>query len=362
MLSIMLGLEFLSLLSYLYISFDIKNSSNAESSTKYIVFGLFATAVMLYGITFLYGLSGSLYLDAGFLSELSKAEPAMVAMAIILFAAGFLFKISAAPFHYYSPDVYEGSQPSTLAFISTLPKIAGFAVLYLFINRFHFQYQGSTLIWPHFNWEKVLAIIAIVTMFVGNLSALAQQNLKRIFAYSSISHTGFLLMGLVVFSSTGLDALFYYLLIYVISNFALFFILQYAESKYGIKELSQFVGFGKKEKFLSGLLVVLLASFTGLPPLAGFLAKFFVFSGVFEQYQVSHEPWLLFVLIAGVLNTVIALFYYFNIARVVFLKPGEFSISAITILKNENLLIFLISILCLSLIYLGLQPFLVTSH
>ncbi len=294
---------------------------------------------------------------ATFLSALSKANTSMVAMSIIIFSAGFLFKISAAPFHYYSPDVYEGSSPSTLAFISTIPKIAGFAVLFAFVSRFHFNYQGTVLVWPHFPWEKVLSVIAIATMFIGNLSALTQQNLKRIFAYSSISHTGFILMGLIVYSNTGLEALVYYLTIYTISNFALFFILQIWESKYGIVEVKQLIGLGKKDKFTSSLLILLLASFTGLPPLAGFVAKFFIFSSVFEQYQLSFEPWLLYVLIAGVLNTVIALFYYFNIARYLFLKSGEFVSPVISVIKNEKVLLLLISLLSISLIYLGLSPF-----
>lgn len=357
LLSILIGIEFLSILSYLYIAFEIKSKESAESSTKYVVYGAFSSAVMLYGITWLYALSGTMYLDATFLSALSKANTSMVAMSILIFSAGFLFKISAAPFHYYSPDVYEGSRPSTLAFISTIPKIAGFAVLFAFVSRFHFNYQGTVLVWPHFPWEKVLSVIAIVTMFIGNLSALTQQNLKRIFAYSSISHTGFILMGLIVYSNTGLEALVYYLTIYTISNFALFFILQIWESKYGIVEVKQLIGLGRKDKFTSSLLILLLASFTGLPPLAGFVAKFFIFSSVFEQYQLSFEPWLLYVLIAGVLNTVIALFYYFNIARYLFLKTGEFVLPVISVIKNEKILLLLISILGISLIYLGLNPF-----
>ncbi len=357
LLSILIGVEFLSILSYLYIAFEIKNKQNAESSTKYVVYGAFSSAIMLYGISWLYALSGTLYLDANFLAELSKASTSMVAMAILIFSAGFLFKISATPFHYYSPDVYEGSSPSTLAFISTIPKIAGFAVLFAFVSRFHFNYQGMMLAWPHFPWEKVLSIIAIASMFVGNLSALSQQNLKRIFAYSSISHTGFILMGLIVYSNTGLEALVYYLVVYTISNFAAFFILQIWESKYGIIELKQLIGLGKKDKLSASLMVLLLASFTGLPPLAGFVAKFFIFSSVFEQYQISYEPWLIYVLIAGVLNTVIALFYYFNIARYLFLKSGEFISPTISVIKNEKILMLLILLLSIGLIYLGLNPF-----
>ena len=355
LLSIFLGVEFLSILSYLYIAYEIKSKSTAESSSKYILYGAFASAVMLYGISWLYGLTGTLHLDSQFLASLSKAPQVLVAMSLIMFLAGVLFKISAAPFHYYSPDVYEGSSPATLAFISTIPKIAGIALMFNVLKHFHFSYFGSYLVWPNFSWEKALAIISIATMFIGNLSALSQKNLKRILAYSSISHTGFLLMSLVVFSDTGLNALLYYSLIFLISNFAVFFILQYWESNFNITYLKQLVGFGKQNPWSSSMMIVVLASLTGLPPLAGFVAKFFVFGSIFQQYQVSSSPWLLYVLIAGVLNTVIALFYYFNIARHLFLIKSESDATEIVGSKSAVLLI-MISILSLMLIVLGIHP------
>lgn len=352
LLSIFLGIEFLSLVSYLFIAFEIKSKHTAESSTKYILYGAFASAIMLYGITWLYGITGTLQLDSNFLSSLSKVSPAYVAMSLLLFTSGYLFKTSAVPFHFYSPDVYEGSTPSTLAIISTIPKIAGFAILYTFIKHFHFNWEGTILIWPNFSWEKMIAIISIASMFVGNLSALAQHNLKRIFAFSSISHTGFMLLGLLVFSDTGLNALLYYLLVYSFSNIAIFYLLEYWEVNYKITQVSELIGIGKKSPWSSSVMIVLLASFTGLPPLAGFVAKFFVFGSIFQQFQLSQSPWLLFALIAGVLNTVIALFYYFNIARYLFLKKSSVSSSQ----EVYSILLPFITLLTLLLIVLGLFP------
>jgi NADH-quinone oxidoreductase subunit N len=356
-LSIFLGVEFLSIISYLYIAFDIKNKQSSESSAKYVLYGAFSSAIMLYGITWLYGLTGTLYLDASFLSSLSKMPIDTVGMALLIFSAGFLFKISAVPFHYYSPDVYEGAQANTLGIISTVPKIAGFAILFHFIGKFHFNYQGNVLAWPNFPWEKVLAIVAIASMFIGNLSALTQKSLKRIFAYSSISHTGFMLLALVVYGATGLASLYFYLTIYSISSITLFFILQYWEQKYHIVNMEDLIGLVKQEKSSALAMIILLASLTGLPPLAGFFAKFFVFSAVFEQYQISTEPWLLYALIAGVLNTVIALFYYFNIARHLYLIKAEHKIEATSVLKNETVFIILMLLLTCSLLYFGLYPF-----
>lgn len=352
LLSIFLGIEFLSLLSYLFIAFEIKSKHTAESSTKYILYGAFASAIMLYGITWLYGLTGTLNLDANFLSSLSKVSPAYVAMSLLLFTSGYLFKTSAVPFHFYSPDVYEGSSPSTLAIISTIPKIAGFAILYSLMNRFHFNWEGTVLIWPNFSWEKWIAIIAIASMFVGNLSALVQQNLKRIFAFSSISHSGFMLLGLLVFSDAGLNSLLYYLIIYTISTIAVFYLLEYWEAQYKITDVSALIGLGKKSPWSSSMMIVVLASLTGLPPLAGFVAKFFVFGAIFQQFQASQSPWLLFALIAGVINTVIALFYYFNIARYLFLKK-----SAVTATEESySLLLPIVTVLSILLILLGLYP------
>lgn len=355
-LSIFIGIEFLSILSYLYIAFEIKTKETAEASTKYILYGAFASAIMLYGISWLYTLTGTLTLNHIFLSALSKAPIMLVAMSLVLFISGFLFKISAAPFHYYSPDVYEGSSPSTLSFISTIPKVAGFAIFFSFLSHFHYNFQDTVLIWPNFSWEKAISILAIATMFVGNLSALAQQNIKRIMAYSSISHTGFMLIGMVVFSDMGLNALLFYAFVFIISNFSVFFLIQYWEDVYGVKTLKDLVGLGKTSGLSSAMMVVIIASLIGLPPFAGFVAKFLVFGSVFELYQGSLSPWLLFVLIAGVVNTVIALFYYLNIARHLFLIKGESKISIIENDYKAKMLLAIVVLLTTLLIAFGIFP------
>lgn len=355
-LSIFLGIEFLSILTYLYIAFDIKSKMSSESSSKYIIFGVFSSAIMLYGISWIYSIAGTLQLNSSFLSAFSKAPIDLVAMSLILFAVGFLFKISAAPFHYYTPDVYEGSSPKTLSFISVLPKIAGLGILFTFIRHFQFNYQGELLIWPNFSWEKVIAIITIATLFIGNLSALTQRNLKRIMAYSSISHTGFLLIGILALSDAGFDAMYYYAIIFSISNIAVFYILHYWETQYGITELKHLVGLAKLKPFSSMLMVVILASLVGLPPLAGFTSKFYIFSALFEQLQINHSPFLLYVLIVGVVNTVIALFYYFNIARYLYIVKSEIEVEIKTADNYSTILLGFIAILSAALIVLGIFP------
>ena len=198
--------------------------------------------------------------------------------------------------------------------------------------------------------------MAIATMFIGNLSALTQQNLKRIMAYSSISHTGFLLIGLVVFSDTGLNALMYYSFVFLISNFAVFFLIQYWEENYSVIKLKDLVGVGKVDAFSGSMMIIILASLIGLPPFAGFVAKFLVFSSVFELYQSSLSPWLLFVLISGILNTVIALFYYLNIARHLFLIKGDSKSNIETIGYKTKMLLVIVGLLTTILIAFGVFP------
>lgn len=352
LMSMFFSIEFVSIVSYIYIAIDIRNAKNAESATKYILFGAMSTAIMLFGLTLLYGITGTLFLNSAFLAELSKAPVGISVVAIILFLSGILYKVSSAPFHYFTPDVYEGSNPKTLTFISTLPKIAGFTLLINFSNFFSFQWQGVQLIWPNFEWEKALSILAIATMFIGNLSALSQKNLKRIIAYSSISHTGFILMGILSFSTAGINALFYYLIVFTMSNIAIFLLIDYWEKKYQAYELKDLNGLGMLNPFTGVVAVIILASFTGLPPFAGFMAKLLVFSSVYEQYSISRHPWLLWLLISGVVNTVIALFYYFNFAKHLFFKQHE---QRIRIKMNTYAYLVCIAMAIL-IIYFGVFP------
>ncbi len=259
--------------------------------------------------------------------------------------------------HYFVPDVYEGAEPKVLALISTLPKIAGFALLLNFSKSFSHDWQNMRLIWPNFPWVDFLVYIAIATLFVGNLSALSQKNLKRIFAYSSISHTGYLLMAIASFSVVAEQSLWFYLSIYALSNIAIFTVLHILEEKYSIYDLEALQGFFKSDRSMSFLVVILLGSFVGLPPLAGFIAKFYVFSAVFEHYIQSANTSVLLLLIAAALNTVISLFYYFNIAKSIFLKDtsaqweprGE----ALQSFNTERIVVY---VLVLALIIFGIFP------
>jgi NADH-quinone oxidoreductase subunit N len=256
-----LSVEFVSIMSYILIAYDIKSQERAEASIKYILFGVLASALMLYGLSLLYTISNELQFNSAFLSNLSKAGADAVILPIVLLLAGFFYKISAFPMHYYVPDVYEGAKPKVLAIISTIPKIAGIALLLNFTKVFSFEYHTTTLVWPNFPFADLIAYIAIATLFVANLSAISQKNIKRIFAYSSISHTGFILMGIASFSNVGESSLLYYTIIFAISNVAMFFIIEQWEQNYNIKTIDDLKGYFQNHALSSVLVVILIASF-----------------------------------------------------------------------------------------------------
>ena len=352
LLMMYLSVEFVSIVSYIFIAYDIKNQESAESSIKYILFGVLASALMIYGLSLLYSISSELNFNSTFLSNLSKAGADAVILPMVLFLAGFFYKISSFPMHYYVPDVYEGTKPKVLAIISTIPKIAGVALLLNFSKVFSFEYHNTTLVWPNFPFAELIAWIAIATLFVANLSAISQKNIKRIFAYSSISHTGFILMGIASFSNVGESSLLFYTIIFAISNVAVFFIIEQLEHHYHIKTLDDLKGYFTNHAISSVSIVIVLASLIGLPPFAGFVAKFYVFSAVFEHYVQLQNNVFLYLLIAGAINTVISLFYYFNIVKVIFLSRKN----AIPKQRTSVLINVLIFILVGMLLILGIFP------
>lgn len=354
LLMIYLSIEMVSICSYLLVAYHHAEKRSTEASSKYIVFGALATAVMLYGLSLLYAFTGALDVEGSlFLARLSKIPMEASSLALFLFLSGFIFKISAVPFHFYTPDVYEGSPFSVITFLSTAPKIAGFAILTSFISVFTFGIDQYQIVWPKFAWEKLLAIISIITLFVGNLSALRQTNLKRLMAYSSIAHTGFMLMALLVFSSMGSIALIYYLIAYVIMNMGAFMVIGLFNFKTGIENIHDFKGMAFVAPVTSACLVIFLASLIGLPPTAGFMGKFFLFSAVFESYVISSDPLLLLLLIAGVINTLISLFFYFRIVLYMYFRKSEIQKLS---WKNSYVLQTFIILFAFFILLIGLFP------
>jgi NADH-quinone oxidoreductase subunit N len=303
------GIEMISVGAYLLTAHTLRKPA-VEAGLKYLIFGGTASAVMLYGFSLLYGASGSLYLKT--LLQPDWASDGLLAhIGLAMATGGLLFKIAAVPFHLWAPDVYESVPSPVAAFFSVVPKVAGIGVLM----------QWSAWIGGESAWPQWLALVSLGSMFLGNASALWQTGAKRMLAYSSIAHAGFLLVPVV--SSTGSMGshtlpLAFYLGVYALMNFAAFIGVQIVEAQNGTDALTAFRGRGREFPLWGGLMVVVALSLVGLPVTAGFTAKLLIFSGLWETYQQSGDSLQFWLLVLGLGNAVIALFYYLKIPYYMF--------------------------------------------
>jgi NADH-quinone oxidoreductase subunit N len=319
-LMVFISLELISISSYILAAYA-SDRAGSEGSLKYFLFGSVASAIMLYGFSILYGLTGSLdFTSEQFTSALINDPSPFVTISGLMVLAGFLFKISAAPMHPWTPDVYEGAQLPIIAFFSVAPKLAGVGILAKYVLAINLYGQSKI------DWQMVLAVVAMITLAVGNFSALAQKNVKRMMAYSSIAQSGFLMIGLIAFLPQGLHFMVFYAFAYTFANFLVFIFLGVFESRFSL-EMRNFSGAGKLNLWASLFILTGFIALTGLPPTAGFTGKLFIFSSLWESYQLSGNVLLLWLLIFGLINTVISLFYYLKIPYLSFLKQSEHSLA-----------------------------------
>lgn len=333
LIMIFISLELLSISSYVLAGYSF-TKKGAEGSLKYFLFGSAASAIMLYGFSILFGVTGTLdFTSTEFIEGLIANQSALVIVASFMVLAGFFYKIAATPMHIWSPDVYEGSPMPVLAFLSVVPKLAGIVVVSKFALILSF-------IQNQFDWQLMLGVIALLTISIGNFSALRQNNYKRMMAYSSIAQSGFLLIGIVCFTQQGIQALLFYSAVYLLANFAVLILLQ-AFEKNGIDSIVGFSGHGKT--FLLGTIVLLvgMVSLAGIPPTGGFTSKLFVFAATWASYQQTGNSILLWLLIFGLLNTVVSLFYYLKIPYYAFLKPQSQNLTPQN-MQFENFLAFIL--------------------
>jgi NADH-quinone oxidoreductase subunit N len=349
LLSIYLAIEMVSIASYLMVAYRSENAFSTEAGLKYVLFGAASSAIMLYGISLLYGFTGSLNLFTGnLLPGLIQANPLAVSFALALVLTGIGFKLSFVPVHFWVPDVYEGASTPVTAWLSTLPKIAAFALLVNFLRPFIYFAK-----WNAFDFKLILSIAGIITMIAGNFAAVLQHNVKRMLAYSSIGHTGFALMAIVTYSSAGISALAFYLSVYGIANIGALALATYFANTLDADDMDSYKGLGLKYPAASVCFVIVLISLTGLPVTAGFTGKLFVFSAVYGVYQQDHNIWMLFLMITGALTTVVSLFYYIKIPMNLFLKRTE--IVKNTLIKSKNIVILSV-IISVLIVLLGIWP------
>ena len=349
LLSIYLSIELVSIASYLMVAYRSENGPGTEAGLKYVLFGAASSAIMLYGMSLLYVLSGPANLFIGnMLPGLMLANPVAVSFALVLVLVGIGFKLSFVPMHFWVPDVYQATSTPVTAWLSTLPKIAAFALLINFLTPFIFFVK-----WTVFDFRLFLSAIGIITMIAGNFAAVLQNNVKRMLAYSSIGHTGFALMAIVTFTETGIAALLFYLFVYALANIGALALASYFENVAGADDMESYKGLGHKYQAASVCFVIVLVSLTGLPVTAGFTGKLVVFSAVYAVYQQNHDVWLLVLLLTGAVTTVVSLFYYIKIPLNLFLKWREITVNQLIKYNNIIILAILISFF---LILLGIFP------
>lgn len=301
-----LAIETTSIPMYVLAGFLLDDKKSTESGFKYLLFGAMTSAIFLYGLSLVYGFSGTTQFS-GMRSYFLTLNPVSLGV-LFLVIVGLGFKISLVPFHFWAPDTYEGAPTPVAGFLSTASKAAGFAVLMrLFITAFP---QIAV------DWQMLLAILAVLTMTLGNLVALAQTNIKRLLAYSSIAHAGYALIGLVANNELGVTSVVFYLLAYVLTNLAAFGIVMAFGQVTGSDEIRAYDGMSRRAPYLGLAMLVAFLSLSGMPPFGGFMAKLLVFAAAIKA------GWYVLVII-GVLNSIIGLYYYLTVLKYVYLYRME---------------------------------------
>ncbi len=307
LLSLFVGLETMSVCSYALCGLLKRDQRCNEGALKYLLMGAFSTGVILYGMVLLYGVTGSTGLEAiaRAMGMGSFRNPALV-MAMVLLAAGFGFKIAAVPFHMYLPDMYEGAPTPVVAFMAGAAELAGMAVL---VRVFLLALPDLQVDWGLLFW-----VLAVLTMTIGNLVAIAQANLKRMLAYSTIAHMGYLLIGPVVGTPLGVAAVLFYSLVYACMTIGAFgMVVLLAHGTVRGDQIDDFTGLAQRSPLAAGIMLLFLLSLTGIPPTAGFVGKFYLFAAAVDAGYI----WL--VLIA-VVNSAISLYYYMRVVMVMYMR------------------------------------------
>lgn len=309
-----LALEMVSLTSYVMVAYMKGDRESNEASLKYLLFGAVSTGAMLYGLSLLYGMAGTTSLPgirealAGGVGDAGRLSLYVIALLVV---AGFGFKTASVPFHFWCPDVYQGAPTPVTAFLSVAPKAAGFAVLLRFVVGGFGQPGGGA--WEAggaVDWAPLLMLVSVATMTLGNVAALTQTNMKRLLAYSSIAHAGYIMMGVVALSENGARGMLVYLLAYLVMNLGAFLVVVLVHHHEGSFDLRDYPGLYRRAPLLTVAMSIFLLSLMGIPPLVGFMGKFYVFAAVIER-----GPGLWWFALVGALNAAVAAYYYARVLK-----------------------------------------------
>ena len=298
------------------VAFDKHRYESHEAAVKYVLTAVFSSAIFLLGISFVYGLTGSLYFDYIAIGIAAGGINSLLVIALAFVIAGIGFKLSLVPFHLWTADVYQGAPTPVTSYLSVISKgAAAFAFLVVLWKAFGTVYSCA--------WEWMLYALIILTITVGNLFAMRQRNMKRFLAFSSISQAGYIMLGVISFNTLGLTALMYYVLVYIFSNLAAFGVIGAIENATGKVHMDDYKGLYKTNPRLSFTMMLAMFSLAGIPPFAGFFSKFFIFTGAINQGSVAIYVLVLIALI----NTIISLYYYLLVVKAMFISQDDCTIA-----------------------------------
>ena len=336
---VFLGLELLSISLYVLVGFLRHDNLSNESGLKYLLLGAFATGFFLFGAAFTYGATGTTNYDGILLAIANDniLSKIYLVLGIGLLLIGFAFKVALVPFHMWSPDVYQGAPTTVTGFLCTAPKAAGFGALLILFN--------NPLADIHYQWQDIFWLLAVLTMTVGNVTALVQSNVKRMLAFSSISHAGFLVMGILVLNVSSISAILFYLVTYSVINLGSFAIVSAVEREENGLKFKDYRGLGLRYPWLAAAMTIFMISLAGFPPTAGFVAKYGLFSAAIAEGYI----WLV---VIAVLNTLISVYYYLRLVINMYMKEEENAL-----ISSFNIIVIgLIWIMAAMMIILGIIP------
>jgi NADH-quinone oxidoreductase subunit N len=355
-LMIFVSLELTSLSLYILTAFNKRNIKSAEAALKYFLFGGMAAAFTLFGLSLIYGLSGATNLHAIAAALAGKALDPLLIVAIVMTVIGFGFKVAAVPFHLWAPDAYEGAPTPSAAFIASGSKVASF---FIFAKLMMFGFAGAegSGAWRHYasGWMPVIAVIAGLSMVLGNLAAIAQSSVRRLLAYSAIAHAGYALLGILSNSESGMASLIYYVLTYGLTTVGAFGVVAVVEQGAGGDKLSDFAGLSRRAPLVSFCMFIFMLSLAGIPPLAGFFGKFYVFAAVVKSGSNLGLIWLVILAIA---MSAVSLYYYLQVLKQIYVtdRPVNASILGVPLLSQITL-----ALLALGVVVLGCAPSLILN-
>lgn len=315
MLMVFIGIETLSIISYVMASLKKNDERSSEAGLKYSLYGGISSGLMLFGMSHMFGVLGTIQFSgiATNIAKLDQTQIMILMPSFVLFFAGIGYKIAAVPFHMWSPDVYEGSPTPVTTLFAIVPKLAGIAGL-IRITMIFFSSPGAL----HIGWVGLMMVVSALTMTVGNVTAIGQKSVKRMLAYSSISHAGIMIAGLTVMNNIGIRAVIFYGITYLFMTLVAFYVTSIVQDKYGNDHFDRFQGLIYRYPFMAIMMTVVMFSLTGLPPLAGFIGKYNIIAALVSSNYFS-------LAIILILNSIVSAYYYLKIVRLMILKPQESS-------------------------------------